>query len=171
MADKFPELDRDGLLKLLSVYAHNWLAHDGCWFLAVEQKHGLDAAIELDAESWRRFTVAEAGRIMSAFDIAPGGGLDALEKALGYRLYACVNEQQINRENGALIYHMKTCRVQAARRRKGLPDFPCQPVGVVEYSGFARTVDPRIKTECIQCPPDDCGNEACTWRFTWEEKK
>ncbi len=166
MADKFADLDREALLKLLSVYAHNWLAHDGCWFLAVEEKYGLDVAIELDIASWRRFTGAEANRIMGAFDIPKGSGLDGLEKALGYRLYACVNEQEITREGDALIYRMKACRVQTARRRKGLPDFPCKPVGQVEYSGFAAAVDPRIKTECVQCPPDDCRNEACVWRFT-----
>jgi hypothetical protein len=171
MADQFPELDREGLLKLLSVYASNWLAHDGCWFLAVEEKLGLEPAIELDIASWRRFTVAEAGRIMKAFNIPAAGGLDALHKALGYRLYACVNEQEIRREGDALIYHMKNCRVQAARRRKGLADFPCKPVGLVEYVGFAETVDPRLKTECIECPPDDCGDEACTWRFTLAKKK
>jgi len=66
---------------------------------------------------------------------------------------------------------MKDCRVQTARRRKGLPDFPCKPVGLVEYAGFAATIDPRIKTECIQCPPDDCGDEACVWRFTLGEEK
>ena len=163
---QFAHLDRGGLLKLLSVYAHDWLAHDGCWFLAVEEKFGLETAIEMDIASWRRFTVAEARRIMKTFDIAEGGGLDALREALGYRLYACVNEQEFRESGGALVYEMKRCRVQDARRRKKLADFPCKPVGLVEYGGFAETVDPRIRTECIRCPPDDCGEGACIWRFT-----
>ncbi len=170
MSDKFAHLDREELIKLLSVYAHNWLAHDGCWFLACEEKYNMETAIELDTASWKRFTVAEAKRIMKTFDIPPGGGLDALEKALGFRLYSCVNTQEASREDGALIYRMKECRVQTARRRKGLPDFPCKPVGIVEYSGFASTIDPAIKTECLRCPPDDCGDEACTWRFSIPEK-
>lgn len=170
IAEKFAHLDREGLLKLLSTYAHNWLAHDGCWFLAVEEDRGIEKAIAYDIASWRRFTVAEAQRIMRAFDIQPGGGLEALEKAVGYRLYACVNDQEVRREGEALIYQMKDCRVQTARRRKGLPDFPCKPVGLVEYGGFAATIDPRIKTECVQCPPDDCGGGACIWRFTLEKE-
>ncbi|MDP8223258.1 MAG: DUF6125 family protein [Candidatus Lernaella stagnicola] len=171
LQQKFAHLDREGLLKLLSVYAHNWLAHDGCWFLACENRDDLETAIELDIESWRQFTVAEAKRIMRTFDIAPGGGLKALEKAVSYRLYACVNEQEISWDGDALIYHMRDCRVQTARRRKGLADFPCKPVGMVEYGGFARTIDPRIETECIQCPPDDCGETACIWRFTLREEQ
>jgi hypothetical protein len=61
---------------------------------------------------------------------------------------------------------MKTCRVQDARRKKGLPDFPCKPVGLVEYAGFARTIDPRIKTACLSCPPDPKAEAHwCAWEF------
>jgi hypothetical protein len=164
------ELSREDLLKLLDVYAKNWLAHDGCWFLALEEHFGMEAAIEMDIRSWERFSVAEAGRIMRAFDIPQGGGLKALEKALGYRLYAGVNEQAATwTEDGALEFRMIECRVQSARRRKGLPDFPCKPVGVVEYGYFARAIDPRIKTECLACPPDPVGEAYCSWRFTIDE--
>jgi hypothetical protein len=62
---------------------------------------------------------------------------------------------------------MKTCRVQDARKRKGLDDFPCKEVGLVEYTTFAVTVDPRLRTRCIACPPDDHPDEWwCTWEFT-----
>ena len=63
---------------------------------------------------------------------------------------------------------MIECRVQSARKRKGLPDFPCKPVGTVEYSQFARTIDPRIKTRCLQCPPDSTEGRGCVcaWEFT-----
>src|SRR5512135_2227815 len=90
------ELERmphEELVKLAETFAKNWLAHDGSWFLAAEEKLGMQAAIDLDRESWRRFSAAEARRIMEAFAIPAGGGLRALEKALTYRLYAKVNKQ------------------------------------------------------------------------------
>ncbi len=161
------DLEREDLIKLVEVYAKNWLAHDGSWFLALEEAYGMDTAIEMDTRSWERFSVAEAKRIMQAFDIPEGGGLEALEKALGYRLYATVNEQAAEwTEDGALVFRMVECRVQSTRRRKGLADFPCKPVGMVEYGQFARTVDPRIRTTCVACPPDAVGDAYCTWRFT-----
>jgi hypothetical protein len=163
-------LSREDLIRLLEVFAKNWLAHDGCWFLAAEEKLGMDAALELDRESWRRFSPAEARRIMESFGIAPGGGLQALEKALGFRLYAALNEQAATwTEDGALEFRMIECRVQSTRRRKGLPDFPCKSVGIVEYTEFARTIDPRIRTECLCCPPDPTGGAYCVWRFTLGE--
>lgn len=166
------DLSREELLKLLDVYAKNWLAHDGSWFLALEETYGMDTAIQMDTKAWERFAVAEARRIMQAFDILAGGGLQALEKALGYRLYAAVNEQQaVWTEDGALEFEMVECRVQTTRRRKGLPDFPCKSVGIVEYTQFARTIDPRIQTECLACPPDAVGEGFCRWRFTMGDSK
>jgi hypothetical protein len=162
------ELSRDELLKIVEVHAKNWLAHDGCWFLAIEEKFGMDTAIELDAKSWERFTKAEARRIMEVFEIAKDGGLDALERALAYRLYAFVNVQSMERTApDQLVFTMHECRVQQARRRKKLDDFPCKPVGTVEYSGFAATIDPRIRTSCIHCPPDQQRPDLfCQWEFS-----
>ena len=166
------KMSRDDLIRLLEVYARNWLAHDGCWFLAAEEKLGMETAIDLDRESWRRFSPAEARRIMEAFAIPPGGGLRALETALGYRLYAMVNEQEVTwADDGALQFRMIECRVQSTRRRKGLPDFPCKSVGIVEYTEFARAIDPRIRTECLACPPHTAGDSYCVWRFTLQEDR
>ena len=161
-------LSREELLKLIDVHAKNWLAHDGCWFLAAEEKHGLDAAIELDTRACGLFSVTEAKRIMKAFQIPDAGGLEALQEALRYRLYSTVNPQTIERpDENTLVFKMLKCRVHDARRRKGLPDFPCKSVGLVEYTKFAETVDRRIETRCLQCPPDrtEGSGFVCGWEF------
>ncbi len=165
--ERFKKFNKSDLLKLIEVYAKNWLAHDGCWFLAVEEKFGIDTAIELDKRSWERFAVSEAKRIMRAFNIQQNGGLKALEKALSLRLYSAINLQEIKWINdNELIFSMIECRVQKTRRDKNLEDFPCKPVGIVEFSRFASTIDPKIRTECISCPPDPVLKHFCSWRFT-----
>lgn len=164
----FASLDRAGLFTALDTFAKSWLAHDGCWFLAAEERYGMDTAIDLDTASWRRFAAAEARRIMDAFAIPAGGGLGALEQALAYRMYSFVNPSRVERspEGDVLRFYMETCRVQQTRRRKGLPDFPCRGVGEVEFSTFARAVDPRIVTRCLSCPPDPGADGHCGWEFT-----
>ncbi len=168
---KLAEYSREQLEGMLRDAALNWLAHDGLWFLAVEAEAGLDKAIELDGKAWEGFTVIEAKRIMTRHGIEPGGGIEALAKALGRRLYAIINEQEIvEQTDSRLVFRMKQCRVQVARERKGLPDFPCKPVGLIEYSGFARTIDPRLQTRCLGCPPDDHPEDwYCTWEFVLSE--
>ena len=161
------ELSREELLKLLEIYAKNWAAHDGCWFLAAEEKYGLETAMILDAASWERFAPIEAERIKNGFGIPDNGGLPALEQALKMRMYALANRQEVVRINeNALELRMIECRVQQARRRKGLQDFPCKQVSVIGFPGFARAIDPAIQTECIACPPDPVGEGYCKWRFT-----
>ena len=161
----FEDLSREELLRLAEVYAKNWLAHDGCWFLAAEQALGMETAIDLDTRAWACFSPVEARRIMQAFDIQPGGGLAALEQALGFRLYAAVNRQAAERAGDALRFRMVECRVQQARQRKGLAPFPCKPVGLIEYAEFARAVDPRIETACVHAPPDAVTDGFCEWEF------
>ncbi|MBK9064352.1 MAG: class I SAM-dependent methyltransferase [Acidobacteria bacterium] len=161
----FEALDRAGLFKALDVFAKNWLAHDGSWFLAAEERFGMDTAMDLDAGAWRRFAAAEARRIMEAYAIPKDGGLDALARALSLRAYSFVNPSRIERDGAVLRFFMTSCRVQETRRRKGLPDFPCRPVGEVEFETFARTVDPRITTRCLHCPPDADSHGHCGWEF------
>ncbi len=169
MVEQLAKLDRPSLEAMLRDFAKNWLAHDGLWFQAVEKAHGMEEAIRLDTEAWEKFTVIEAKRIMALHGIKPGGGLEGLKKALGFRLYAVLNEQEFRNETeNSFEFYMVDCRVQSARRRKNMPLFPCKSVGVVEYAGFAKTIDERIRTECIGCPPDAHAGEDffCGWRFS-----
>ena len=166
----FQQMSREELLRALEMFAKSWLAHDGCWFLAAEETLGMEAAIALDARSWERFAAAEASRIMATFAIPSGGGLQALEKALGLRMYSLINAHHSEwvEEGRCLRFYMDICRVQETRRRKGLPDFPCKSVGIVEFTSFAKAIDPRIRASCLQCPPDAPPGAYCAWEFTMD---
>jgi uncharacterized protein DUF6125 len=106
----FEAMGREDLLRALEMFAKNWLAHDGCWFLAAEERFDMQTAIDLDA----------------------------------------------------------VCPVQEARRSKGMADFPCNCVGIVEFETFAATIDPRIRTTCLHCPPETAPGQYCGWEFTIE---
>ncbi|MFH1688355.1 MAG: DUF6125 family protein [bacterium] len=168
MNEQIEKLDSPTLRRMLEDFAKNWLAHDGLWFQAAESRFGMPDAIAMDTEAWEKFTVIEARRIMKLHGIEVGSGLEGLKKALSFRLYAVLNKQEIRNETASSFeFYMVDCRVQSARRRKQMPLFPCKSVGLVEYAGFARTIDPRIRTECIGCPPDPQAgdNFYCGWRF------
>ncbi len=106
--------------------------------------------------------------IKKLLGLPDNGGIPALKKALAFRMYALINDQSIEDvDDNCIIFRMNDCRVQAARKRKGLPDYPCKSAGVVEYPRFAETLDPRIRTECVGCPPDEHPDEwFCAWKFT-----
>jgi hypothetical protein len=128
----------------------------------------MEAAVFLDKKVWNQYAVTEARRIKERLKLPERGGIDALAIAFTNRLFAYVNETEILRpDKKSLVVTTKTCRVQAARERKGMPLFPCRSVGMVEFSVFARTIDPRVTTECLSCPPETKeGTPFCSWKFT-----
>ncbi len=163
-------LQQDNCKEELADAAKNWLAMDGLWFQAVEQTYGMDAAISLDRGVWEQFAVIEAGRIKERLALPENGGLDALEIAFNNRLVTHLNTLEIFRpDKKTLVVTIKTCRVQATRMRKGMAPFPCRSVGMVEFPVFARTIDARITTTCLSCPPETLpGVPYCSWKFTLE---
>ena len=156
-----------GLITALSI---SWLAIDGVWFQAVEKRHDMYISKRCNDTCWAKFSPLEANIIRSFLDLPGQAGLEGLKRALGFRLYASINEQTADIQNGNLIFRMIKCRVQDARKRKGLPDYPCKSGGLVEYSTFASTIDRRIRTECLACPPDEHPDTwACSWKFYLKE--
>ena len=159
-------LPREKKLEVVDAIAKNWLAQDGVWFQAVEFVHGMNDAKRCNDSTWSRFSPFEAHSIKNLLGLGEYPGLEGLERALNFRMYGRLNVQRCRWEKGALIFEMQECRVQTARLRKGLDDYPCKSAGLVEYGRFAAGIDSRIKTECIGCPPDDHPkNWFCAWRF------
>jgi hypothetical protein len=148
--------------------AVNWLANDGIWFQTVEFTQGMFAAKRCNDSCWSQFSPFEAWSIRRLLGLPEQPGLEGLKKALGLRLYASINEQSIVDEGpGQFSFYMNACRVQTARKRKGLDDYPCKSGGMAEYPSFAEAIDPRIQTTCIACPPDAHPDQwYCAWRFT-----
>jgi len=167
----FIDMPQEKLLELVTGLGANWLANDGIWFQAVEFKHGMNDAKRCNDTCWAKFSPFEAWSIKRYLNLDDKPGLDGLKKALQFRMYARLNIQSIIEESPtSIVFQMNDCRVQSARKRQGLDDYPCKSAGLVEYSSFARAIDPRIQTECIGCPPDAHPEEwFCAWRFTLNE--
>jgi len=164
------KLTRQQLEELIEIYSKNWLAMDGLWFQAFEKKFGMDEAMESDIEVWKKFTVIEARKIKQFLGLGEHPGLEGLAEALSFRLYSNVNKDERIIEGNTLTYRMLECRVQYARSRKRMDFHPCKSVGVVEYGGFAKVIDDRIKCECVSCFPDVTDDTChCSWRFILEE--
>ncbi|MDH7479083.1 MAG: DUF6125 family protein [Syntrophomonadaceae bacterium] len=161
------DLTRDELLQYIGDIVKNWAAIDGLWFQAVERAYGMDMALKLDGEVWSRYPVIEANRIKRMLNLPDRGGVRALMQAFKFRNYASLNRQTIMQTaENKVVFQMNECRQQAGRKRAGLPPHPCKEPGYCEYSSFASTIDPRFKTTCICCPPDETPEGIwCAWEF------
>ena len=162
------KLPEDKMQDLLEALAKNWVANDGVWFQAVEFAHDMYDAKRCNDTCWAHFSPFEAWSIKKFLGLPDAAGLEGLKRGLRFRLYALINQYSIIDEGPHTIQlQMNACRVQVARKRRGLDDYPCKSAGVVEYTSFAEAIDPRIKTECLGCPPDHHPEEwFCAWRFS-----
>lgn len=171
MNEAWKDMTREQLYTLIENCSKNWLAMDGVWFQSVENQYGMEEALKHDAAAWKRFTKIEARRAKEFLGLSDQAGLEGLKKALNLRMYANMNQDSCEISGNTLNYKIYDCRVQYARTSKGLGMHPCKSIGIIEYSGFAEEIDPRIKCECVSCYPDmtDPGC-SCSWRFILEEE-
>ena len=165
------ELDSERLASLHEALCASWLAADGVWFQAVEKRQGMVEAKAVNDACWASFAPLEARRLKALLSLPEAGGLDALKQVLSHRMYATLNVwDMVEETDNSFVFRMRDCRVQAARKRKGLADYPCKSGGTVEYHGLAGGTDPRIRVECLGCPPDPHPEEwFCAWRFSLPE--
>lgn len=160
------------LQELRTRLAKNWLVSDGVWFQTIEFAHGMNEAKRCNDSCWAKFSPLEAEAIRELLGLGARPGLAGLKRALSFRLYANINVQSFTEETeNSFVFQMNDCRVQSARKRKGLDDYPCKSAGLVEYSYFARAIDPRIETACVGCPPDEHPKEwYCAWKFSFNDE-
>jgi hypothetical protein len=161
---------REDLLLLIADIAKTWLTGDGLWFQAVERQFGMDPAKQVNDSCWSHFAHMEAFKIRKFLGLSRYGGLNALEKALRLRIYSTINAHSVKfDQDGSLLFTMTECRVQSARRKKDMEEYPCKSAGMTEYTEFTKEIDPRINVECVWCPPDRVPDrEFCMWRFRME---
>lgn len=170
LSETLKNLSKEELLTLLEMDSKNFLAIDGTWFQSVEKELGMDEAIHHDYEAWKRFTVSEAKRIMQFLNLPENSGLEGLEKALPFRINNRNNNCETRIDGNKLIYRITDCRVQTARKRKGMSFHPCKCVGEIEHEGFGKTIDSRISCRCLSCYPEITDETcACSWEFTIEK--
>jgi hypothetical protein len=164
-------LPRDTLVAMLKFFGRDVLTIDGLWFRGVEERFGLEKALEIDCEVWERFGTTEARRIKRELNITESG-IPALVKALQFQSVVLASNMAFEIPQfteDKVIFNITECGPQRARIREGVGEFPCKAVGMVYWGEFAKVINPRLKLKCLVCPPDEHpDNLWCGWEFKLE---
>lgn len=158
------KLSREKLLALLDAYARHTLATDGFWFMAVEDKFGHDAAMELDARVWEKLAEQECMRVTGALGLKERNVATVLQALEASPIALTLGPRtELVSESKGLIW-FEDCRIQKTRIKMGLQDFICKPMGYIWFEGFARAVNPEIKVSCVFCHPEPHPpDQWCRW--------
>ena len=139
---------------------------DGLWFLAVEDKYGLETAIELDKKVWESFPPIHLRRIAKAFSVTEGGIAGFIRVFELDPLWIIFKPVVQWTDEGSLILRFTDCPPQRARIREGKGEFPCKPVGIASFDSMIKTFAPKAKLSCVVCPPDPHPQDTwCEWKI------
>lgn len=165
----FENLQRDELIKAIKMFSKSLLSVDGLWFLAVEDKYGLDDAIPMDIEVWKRFGPIDARRIKRTFGINEGGIASIIKAIKLSPTWFAMEYEFTELTKNRAVFRITECPPQKARVRNERGEFPCKPVNLAYLTEFAKTIDPKAKVRCIVAPPDPHPKEFwCEWEIVTE---
>ncbi len=159
-------LDVDEQEEYINFMLRQYRLVDALWFLGVEDRFGLEAAVKLNEEVWQEMAGRSARDIKRRFRIEEKG-LEGFVKALKYFPWAIIVGYEVEMEKDRVIVEVPSCPPQEARVRSGRGEFPCKEMHYLEFKFFAEEIDERIRVECIFAPPDEHPKHLwCRWEFT-----
>ena len=165
LIDELEKLPRQTLLELIKMNASNWMTLDGLWFSGVEEKFGLEAAVELDIRMWKIGSKIEAKRIKQLLNL--GQGLDNVLRAINFMSWSANFGYEVERSENRAVWTCKHCPPQEQRGKMGKGEFPCEPTFEACFKNVAQVIDPNVSVRCVFCPPGPHPDNAwCQWEFT-----
>lgn len=160
-------LTKKKLIDLLMLHTRNVFRVDGLYFLGIEEKLGIDGAVQVDRQCWKTMGAIEAHEIKK-FMRKPRFLLADIMKALQFTSWSLHQKQKtVEVMKGKGVFRVVQCRTQLTRLEKGLPEFPCKEVRYEYLKAFAMELNPQINVACRTCPPDRHSKDYwCEWAFT-----
>jgi hypothetical protein len=166
---EFSEIDkmnRQELRSYLEFLLWHYRVIDGFWFLFVSDEFDQREAEKINERVWAKAADLAAGDLLKRFRIEEKGlrGFARAQKLFPWHI---IIGYEIEEKEDEVVISVPRCAPQAARIRKGLPEFSCKEMHRGEFENFAKVVDDRIRVECVFAPPDSHPpNLFCKWRFT-----
>ena len=153
--------------KLVDLCPRSLYTIDGLWFSLIEEKYGLDVALDMDLEVWRRLGLERGWMVLKPFGIKKDSPVQALASMIQVDPMMFVYKPEIvTLTDSKIVFRCTDCPSQKARIRNGRGEFPCEPVGTAMFTSYAELVDHRVKLTCLTCPPDPHPSQFwCEWQY------
>lgn len=126
---------------------------DGIWFLTLEESLGLERAVELDIEVWRRFAHVMARRVAKRLGVDSSrveGIIDSLEVFFDVEGW----NVSLNPSTGSFqVEHCPWWEYLNKVGRSHIIDYVCPKVCETIFSSWAEALNPKAKVSFSYTPP------------------
>lgn len=145
-----PKLQGEELVKWLR---EAYFTLDGLWFLALEERLGLEGAVEVDVEVWRRFAHVMARRVAKRLGVEAS---KAEEVAASLRVLFDVEGWEVSFKPSEASFQVERCPWWDYLSRVGrlhVAEYVCPKVCEVIFSSWATALNPRARLHFTFSPP------------------
>jgi len=162
-------LSDEMLVRYADFMASNWWNLQGNWMQLISTRHGTELAAEYDTAVWDKNAKVQAWKLKTLFDF--DGGMEHFVRAISLSTVFSNVEFQFRETTPKRVRLLVTkCTMQLNRLKGNLPELPCKVPGIAAVAGFAAAYNPKVKTTCLQCPPDQHSeDEWCHWLFELQD--
>ena len=102
---------------------------------------------------WESMAAIEAKSLQRMFKVAENPDVATIIGLLSKSSWALDQPfKTIEIGNKRATLGIDRCRTQEARLGKGLCEFPCKKVRFGYLKNFAKTLNPKVKVNCLVCP-------------------
>ncbi|MFH1625160.1 MAG: DUF6125 family protein [Pseudomonadota bacterium] len=164
-------LPKEKLIDLIKAYSRLFLALDGFWFLAVEERFGYQAALDIDTKAWEGYFPYEARLLRRVLGIEEEG-IPGIIETLKHSAFVPCMEQQIEESSERRgVFALYKCPSLEAMENAGRKEFTCEPVGTTVFQKYAESLDPRVKVKFLDGPPRKSREDvSCKWEFSLKKE-
>jgi len=166
------KFSKETLIKLLDAACKDAWTCQNYWMVFTEKKFGTEVAVDADAEVFSKVVKAQFYRVKRALNLSDN--IQSLVEAIKFMPVqwpsAGFKYEFVEVSEKKLVMRIIECPMGRERRKVGLPYLPCKRAGMACYESLAKAVNPKIKVNCLRCPPDPVPeNVMCEWEFLLED--
>ena len=161
----FKNMSAEQLRQYIAFLLWHYRVADAFWFIKVAERFDQQTAEDINTAVWSKVSAMAAKDLVQRFNIR-SGGLAGFVQAQRLFPWCILVDYRFEQFEDEVLISVPSCPTQKARLDRGLDEYACKEMHLMEFANFGRVIEPRLQVQCLFAPPDDHpDNMFCKWRF------